>query len=143
MAVFRATDGSQLWDVQADYADRPVLNGRTIYAPPGAWDLLTGRKLAFILERSYGCGIVAGCRNMLVFRSATLGYIDLTTSPATQNYGGVRPGCWIAGIPAGGILMMPDAASWCSCSYLNQGTLALRPVIDRAKREKASETEPN
>ncbi len=128
MAVFRAGDGSRGWDVQAEYSDRPVLNGHTIYAPPGAWDLLTGRKLPFLLERSYGCGIVAGCREMLIFRSATLGYIDLATSMETQNYGGIRPGCWIAGIPAGGVLAMPDAASWCTCSYLNQGTIVLRPV---------------
>ncbi len=139
MAVFRAADGRRLWDAQAEYADRPVLNGRAIYAPPGAWDLLTGRKLPFQLERSYGCGIVAGCRNMLVFRSATLGYIDLPTSTETQNYGGIRPGCWIPAIPAGGILMMPDAASWCTCSYLNQGTLALRPLADRVENRKAGE----
>jgi len=130
MAVFNAADGTCLWNIQAEYADRPVLNGRTIYAPPGAWNLLTGRKLPFELKRSYGCGIVAGCRGMLVFRSATLGYIDLSTSSETLNYGGIRPGCWIAAIPAGGVLTMPDAASWCTCSYLNQATLALRPISD-------------
>ena len=130
MAVFNAADGTCVWNIQAEYADRPVLNGRTIYAPPGAWDLLTGRRLPFKLERSYGCGIVAGCRGMLVFRSATLGYIDLSTSSETLNYGGIRPGCWIVAIPAGGVLTMPDAASWCTCSYLNQGTLALRPIGD-------------
>ena len=127
MAVFRAGSGERLWAVEAQYADRPVLNGRTIYAPPGAWDLLTGQKLPFALERSYGCGIVVGSPQMLIFRSATLGYIDLAVSPAVQNYGGIRPGCWIAGIPAGGVLVMPDTASWCTCSYLNQGTLVLRP----------------
>ena len=139
MAVFNAADGTCLWNTQTEYADRPVLNGRTIYAPPGAWDLLTGRKLPFELERSYGCGIVAGCRDMLVFRSATLGYVDLTASLETQNYGGIRPGCWIAAIPAGGILMMPDAASWCTCSYLNQGTVALRPTGDHL--EKGTQTD--
>ncbi len=138
MAVFRVDDGSRVWDVQAEYADRPVFNGRTIYAPPGAWDLSSGRKLPLQLERSYGCGIVAGCQEMLVFRSATLGYIDLATSMETQNYGGIRPGCWIAGIPAGGVLAMPDAASWCTCSYLNQGTLVLRPTADRIQGSGAS-----
>jgi outer membrane protein assembly factor BamB len=130
MASFNASDGRLVWDVEADYADRPVLNGPTIYAPPSAWDLLTGHKLPFTLERSYGCGIVSGCRNMLVFRSATLGYIDLTVSSETQNYGGIRPGCWIAAIPAGGVLLMPDAASWCTCSYLNQGTIVLKPASE-------------
>lgn len=130
MAAFNAANGKLVWDVEADYADRPVLNGRTIYAPPSAWDLLTGDKLPFTLERSYGCGIVSGCRNMLVFRSATLGYIDLGVSSETQNYGGIRPGCWIAAIPAGGVLLMPDAASWCTCSYLNQGTIVLKPASE-------------
>ncbi|MHB8902130.1 MAG: outer membrane protein assembly factor BamB family protein [Thermoguttaceae bacterium] len=131
MAVFDATEGKRLWDRPADYADRPLLNGRTVYAPPGAWDLVTGQELPFQLERSYGCGTVAGCRTMLLFRSATLGYVDLEASPQTQNYGGIRPGCWIAAIPAGGVLLMPDAASWCSCSYLNQGTIVLRSAGER------------
>ncbi len=131
MAAFHAASGKQIWDTEADYADRPVLNDSAIYAPPGAWDLLTGEKLPFELERSYGCGIVSGCRNMLVFRSATLGYIDLTVSSETLNYGGIRPGCWIAAVPAGGVLLMPDAASWCTCSYLNQGTIVLKPAVDR------------
>ena len=130
MAVFDAANGKRRWDIQADYADRPVLNGRTIYAPPGAWDLLTGRRLPFALDRSYGCGIVAGCQDMLVFRSATLGYVDLTASAEIQNYGGIRPGCWIAAIPAAGVLAMPDAASWCTCSYLNQGTIVLRAAAN-------------
>ena len=42
MTAFRASDGKRLWDIPANYASRPVLNGRTIYAQPGAWDLLTG-----------------------------------------------------------------------------------------------------
>jgi outer membrane protein assembly factor BamB len=126
MAVFNAADGRRKWDLPAEYDDRPVLTGGTIYAPPGAWDLLTGRKLSFTLDRSYGCGIAVGCRNLLVFRSATLGYVDLTGSAEVQNYGGIRPGCWIPAIPAGGVLAMPDAASWCTCSYLNQGTIVLK-----------------
>ncbi len=130
MAAFNPGDGTRLWDVAADYVDRPVLNGRTVYAPPGAWDLLTGEQQPFALQRSYGCGIVSGCRTMLVFRSATLGYVDLAVSSETQNYGGIRPGCWIAAIPAGGVVLMPDAASWCTCSYLNQGTIVLKGPSD-------------
>ena len=112
---------------EARYVARPILNDQTIYAEPGAWDLLTGRKLPFALRRSYGCGIPAGSRNLLVFRSATLGFIDLTRGDTTENYGGIRPGCWVNAIPAGGLVLMADAASWCTCSYLNQATIALEP----------------
>jgi len=127
MAALRTQDGSRIWETSARYVARPILNDRTIYAEPGAWDLLTGEALPFTLQRSYGCGIPAGSRNLLVFRSATLGYIDLTRSPQTENYGGIRPGCWVNAIPAGGLLLMADAASWCTCSYLNQATIALQP----------------
>ena len=102
MAALRTQDGSRIWETPARYVARPILNDRTIYAEPGAWDLLTGEALPFTLQRSYGCGIPAGSRNLLIFRSATLGYIDLTRSPQTENYGGIRPGCWVNAIPAGG-----------------------------------------
>lgn len=128
MAGIRPSDGTRLWDVRAEYESRPILNDRTIYAQPGAWDLLSGKQLQFTFTRSYGCGIPVGSNRMLVFRSATLGYVDLTGgSGYTENYGGIRPGCWVNAIPAGGLILMADAASWCTCSYLNQATCALQP----------------
>ncbi len=129
MAALNVQDGTRIWETPARYVARPILNDRMIYAEPGAWDLLTGKALPFTLQRSYGCGIPAGSRNLLVFRSATLGYIDLTGARQTENYGGIRPGCWVNAIPAGGLLLMADAASWCTCSYLNQATIALQPSI--------------
>ena len=130
MAAFRASDGTRLWDVAAKYLSRPILNGRTIYAQPGAWDLLSGQALPFEFQRSYGCGILAGSARMLVYRSATMAYLDLAGSRKTENYGGIRPGCWINAIPAGGLVLLAEAASWCTCSYLNQGTVALQPPED-------------
>jgi len=128
MAGIRPSDGTRLWDVKADYESRPILNDQTIYAQPRAWDLLSGKQLPFTFTRSYGCGIPVGSTRMLVFRSATLGYVDLTGGAgSTENYGGIRPGCWVNAIPAGGLVLMADAASWCTCSYLNQATCALQP----------------
>jgi len=43
MTALRASSGKMLWDIRAKYASRPLINGRTIYAQPGAWDLLTGK----------------------------------------------------------------------------------------------------
>ena len=128
MAVFRADDGTRLWDIKAGYNSRPTLNDRTIYAQGGAWDLLTGEPVPFSFNKSYGCGILASSKEMLLFRSATLGYYDLTGSNKTENYGGIRPGCWINSIPAGGIVLLPDATAGCNCSYLNKAWIALEPI---------------
>ncbi len=126
LAAFCASTGERLWDIEADYASRPLINGQTIYAQPSAWDLLTGAQKDFQFTRSYGCGILASAANLLVYRSATLGYRDLEHDTETQNYGGIRPGCWINAIPAGGLILMPDAASGCTCSYLIQASIALQ-----------------
>ncbi len=128
LAAFRLADGTCLWSIKADYSSRPMLNGRTVYTQGGAWDLLTGEPVPFEFQRSYGCGILASSRHMLLFRSATLGYFDLSGRKETENYGGIRPGCWINALPVGGIVVVPDASSGCRCSYLNRAWIGLEPV---------------
>ncbi|MCE5252501.1 PQQ-binding-like beta-propeller repeat protein [bacterium] len=136
MSAFRAADGALLWEVKTGsddtraypYSSRPIINDTTIYLEPGAWDLLTGERLDFGVNRSYACGILAGLKNMMVFRSATLGYFDLTEQEnGTQNYGDIRPGCWINAIPAGGLVLMPDIAARCECSYFIKADIAFIP----------------
>ena len=38
-----------------------------------------------------------------------------------------RPGCWISAIPAGGLLLLPEASSGCVCAHPVQTSLALAP----------------
>ncbi len=71
---------------------------------------------------------MSGSTNLLLYRSGTLGYIDLSSNSATQNYGPVRPGCWINAIVAGGLVLMPDATDRCTCSYLIKASIGLVPV---------------
>lgn len=132
MAAFRTSDGKRLWDIEADYASRPILNDRTIYVQPGAWNLLTGQRKDFSFSRSYGCGTIAGSKNLMVFRSATLGYADLLHYQETENYGGIRPGCWINVLPVGGLVLMPDATDLCTCNYLIKSSIALQQYGIRA-----------
>jgi outer membrane protein assembly factor BamB len=128
LAAFKASTGERLWDAEAKYVTRPLINDKIVYAQGGAWDLLTGAARPFDLKRSYGCGQLAGCANLMVFRSATLGYYDLESPKGVVDYGGLRPGCWINAIPAGGLVMVPDATSGCQCSYLNQAWIVLQPM---------------
>ncbi|MFV1965337.1 MAG: PQQ-binding-like beta-propeller repeat protein [Pirellulaceae bacterium] len=130
MTGIRSADGTRLWDVEAEYASRPLIHGDVVYAQGGAWNLLTGDAQPFPFKRSYGCGILAAGRNMIVFRSATLGYASFSEPDQVQNYGGIRPGCWVNAIPAAGLVLVPDATSGCQCSYLNKAWFALQPMED-------------
>ncbi len=125
LAVFQGASGEKLWEKDAKYVTRPLINGRTIYAQGGAWDLVSGESRPFVFERSYGCGQLAGSKHMLLFRSATLGYLDLSRGSGVENFGGIRPGCWINALPVGGLVLVPDASAGCQCSYQNRSWMAL------------------
>ncbi|MFQ5808337.1 MAG: chitobiase/beta-hexosaminidase C-terminal domain-containing protein, partial [Armatimonadota bacterium] len=127
MTAFDASTGRRRWEAEASYVTRPVIRGRTVYMQPGAWDLLTGKQQDYEFRRTYGCGIPAGSVHLSVFRSGTFGYTDFLNPHGTENYGGIRPGCWINTIPAGGLVLMPDATDRCSCSYLIKSSIALQP----------------
>lgn len=127
MTVFDARRGKPRWDEEVRYSMRPLIIDRTIYWQGGARDLLTGEERPFDFRRSYGCGILAAGENLLVYRSATLGYHELERDEGTVNYGGIRPGCWINALPAGGLVLLPDASVGCVCSYLNRSWIALQP----------------
>jgi outer membrane protein assembly factor BamB len=132
MTGFRASDGKVKWSIasgiKASAKSRPIIIGETVFIEPCSWNVTSGEKLDIPFERSYGCGMIAASRHMMLFRSGTLGYLDLDKpGSGTDNYGGIRPGCWINAIPAGGLVLMPDASDRCNCSYLMRATIALAP----------------
>ena len=127
MPAFDLKTGARRWDNRMDYKTRPIINDETIYAEGGAWSPKTGEPVPWAFTRSYGCGQMAGSTHLLVYRSATIGYWDLRRDQDTENFGGVRPGCWFNAIPAGGLVLVPDGSSQCACSYQMQSWLALQP----------------
>jgi outer membrane protein assembly factor BamB len=127
MAALDAASGRRLWDRAVTHKTRPWINGDVIYAEGGAWKVTTGEEVPFTFRRSYGCGQIAASTNLMLFRSATLGYWDLTRDAGLENFGGTRPGCWVNAIPAGGLVLMPDAVAKCVCSYQIHAWMALEP----------------
>ena len=126
LAAFNSKTGATLWDQKANYKTRPLINGSTVYTQNGSWYLATGEPLPFKLNRSYGCGQISASKHMMLFRSATLGYLDLTRDVGVENYGGIRLGCWINAIPAGGLVLVPDGSAKCKCSYQMKAWFALQ-----------------
>ncbi len=136
ISAFNAKTGQKLWETKTRQnlegsfpsRSRPLLNDDKVFIEPETIDLFTGEVLDNKFRRSYGCGIITASKNTLLFRSATVGYYWLDKpEEGIQNYGGIRPGCWINAIPVGGIVLMPDATTRCNCSYLIKSWIALKP----------------
>jgi outer membrane protein assembly factor BamB len=144
MVVFRGSDGRRLWSRQVQSTVRPILRNHTIYATIsdrkgpgeicGMWDVTTGEEKTFDLGRQYGCGQISASANLMVYRSMTLSYFDFQRSKTTENFGGIRPGCWINAIPAAGLVLMPDATQGCVCGYQKKAWIALQGPDDNASQ---------
>jgi len=126
LAALDVKTGERLWDKKAEYKTRPLIIDSTVYIQNGAWNLYSGEEVPFQLNRSYGCGQLSAGKNMMLFRSATLGYLDLNRDAGVENYGGIRLGCWINAIPAGGLVLVPDGSAKCKCSYQMKAWFALQ-----------------
>jgi len=114
----------------------PIIVNGAIVAPPRAFDLETGKERRrtcplsgeFILPFGVGnggCGTYSACPAAMFMRSGSLGIYDIATDTGMHWLGQTRPGCWINTLPAGGIVLMPEASSSCTCAYSFQTSLAL------------------
>ncbi|MBM3500534.1 MAG: hypothetical protein FJX74_17905, partial [Armatimonadetes bacterium] len=144
MTAFDAATGKMLSYAGVKMRGFPVIVGDTVYGEPFAYDLrtgeprmrthpLTGQSLRWDFRRSYGCGAVSGSPNMLLFRSGTAGFYDTLGDSGIHNLGGVRAGCYVNAIVAGGLLLLPPADAACSCSYSYQATVALKPTASNER----------
>lgn len=125
LAAFRLSTGERLWDRNATYQTRLVINGDMLFAQGGAWNVQTGEPQTFKLAKQHGCGQLAAGKNLFLFRSGTLSWAEYSERPKINDFGGVRPGCWINALPAGGMVLVPDASAGCACSYQNRAWLGL------------------
>jgi len=109
----------------------PAIVGDRLYCEPYAYELQSGKQLGdwgWKKEKRRGCGTISASSGTLFFRNSNPSLFDLDA----RRYGKVtsctRPGCWINMIPAGGLLLIPEASSGCTCNYAIQTSLAFRPA---------------
>jgi outer membrane protein assembly factor BamB len=137
LQVFEAASGKPLWSktqeqgaaIGGDHGEQdhhPVIVGDRLICEPYAYDLRTGEPLAgWTWERKHrrGCGTISASATTLYFRDQTAMSYDLRSGAKKPVTTAARPGCWINLIPAGGMLLMPEASSGCTCSFGVQGSM--------------------
>jgi outer membrane protein assembly factor BamB len=141
--AFNANDGSVKWSnhyvqtnwgINGDHGEQdqhPVIVGNNIYLIESYnYNLQTGEKGSYKLNRGgHGCGTISGSVSHLFARGGNPRMYEITdeeesgTALTRVN----RPGCWINIIPAGGLVLIPEFSSGCTCSYPLQTSIALAP----------------
>ncbi len=136
--AYEASNGKLLWEQTQDNRlkingshgeqDRhPVVMNDELYVEPMIYNLRTGLPVERQLKRGRGCGALSASANALYFRSGN----PTAYLPSTGKFSKItsvsRPGCWINAIPAGGMLLIPEASSGCTCAFPIQCSLAFAP----------------
>ncbi len=140
LVALSANGGYKLWAKDANYKGRPIIVGGQVLAEPWSFDLqtgeqrmrkhpLTGEQVPWSLMRTgHHCGIFTGCDSgMLMFRSGHTAFYDLEADEGVRHFAGHRLGCWINAIPAGGLVMVPEASAGCVCLFSISSTIVLEP----------------
>lgn len=131
-----ATDGSLLWNEAIGNYVRPVLVGERVIGRPKAYDLRSGAvvtkpgpkgMIPWVVPRNGACGQMSASAGMLFYRDGYTVMRDAGTGATLMNFTGMRPGCLINIIPAGGIIVQVEASSGCTCYHAIQSTVAFVP----------------
>lgn len=146
--AFDANTGKLLWNKNHDsglkaegthgeQTRHPTIIGDTVYTWPYAYKLNTGRRLEGwkFDRRGHGCGAISASGHCLFWRGGNSWMYDLRPEAGPSRLDNVtRPGCWINIIPAGGLVLIPEYSSGCTCAYPFQTSMALVPSSNEVGR---------
>lgn len=126
-------NGDEPFGVEGSHGEQwqhPVIIGDTVYSKPYAYDLHTGEKKNYVFYRGgHGCGGFTGSAFYMYGRGSNPRMYPLETESTSgiQLTQVTRPGCWLNIIPAGGLILLPESSSGCTCAYSVQTSLAFAP----------------
>ena len=142
MIAYNAMSGKQLWESESSlkgakrggshgeqWQHPAIVNGK-IFLQSHVTDLKTGKKIETLkgwARAGGGCGTISASADSLFFRYASPVQKNINTGKNNRLTMVSRPGCWINIIPAGGMVLIPEASSGCTCSYAIQSSMALAP----------------
>ena len=108
------------------HLQHPVVIGEIFYSDQRSFNLITGETLRRDLPERRGCGIMSAGSSAIFFRHHFQSMWDLKTNKRTQ-FEGIRSGCWLGLIPAGGFLLAPETSAGCSCTHAIQTSVGYIP----------------
>ncbi len=108
------------------HLQHPVVIGDVFYSDQRAFNLATGEVVRRDLPERRGCGVMSASKDAIFFRHHFHAMWDLKTDKRLQ-FEGIRSGCWLSMIPAGGLLLAPETSAGCSCTHAIQSSIGYIP----------------
>jgi len=118
--------GEDIGGTHGEQWQRPSVIAGKVYLMPYAFNLDNGKQIPdwSFTRQGHGCGTITGSEAQLFFRGHQPQMRDLKTDTQTKLTQVSRPGCWVNIIPAGGLILIPESSSGCTCAYSLQTSIA-------------------
>ncbi|MBN2449685.1 MAG: PQQ-binding-like beta-propeller repeat protein, partial [Lentisphaeria bacterium] len=129
------TRGHILDGGHGEQTQHPAIVRDIVYGPGFARNLKTGSAhTGWLWQKSPQCATLSASLNCAFSRQhGNPTAANLSDGSQIRMTHVTRPGCWINTLPAGGIVIIPEASSGCTCEYSVQTSLALHPLGPRPK----------
>jgi hypothetical protein len=141
LAVFAADTGERLWastqtpvpdnileGPHGEQVQHRALSERVIYGNGFACKLSTGEPIeGWKWQKSRYCGTLSTSAACAFSRYDNPWMFDLKTGRHTVLTTEARSGCWINILPAGGLILIPEASAGCTCGHPIQTSLTFVP----------------
>ena len=144
VSVFDANNGKLAWEDRFSWPggnhdhgkamSRPAMINGNLFVRPRVYDLATGETRASVMPGG-GCGTYACAGNFLIYRAGNITLWDYRYGIPSQ-WARLRPGCWLSTIPAGGMLLAPEAGGGCSCGTWMETSVGLMPKTAKVAKPK-------
>ena len=108
----------------------PVIIGERVFSDPFEFNLQTGERAEYVLDRGgHGCGGLTASLHYMYGRGGNprMYPVDVEKTSGIRLTSVNRPGCWLNIIPAGGIIVLPESSSGCTCSFPIQTSFGFIP----------------
>ena len=133
-----AIDGERIWNEAIGNRVRPIVVGDRITGRPNAFYLSSGKPVLkeggaypWTTPSSGACGQMSASAGLIFFRHGQTVAVNAKTGKRIMSFTGMRPGCLINVIPAGGVVLQVEASSGCKCYHALQGTVAFVPATTK------------
>jgi outer membrane protein assembly factor BamB len=131
-----AKDGALLWNQAIGNRVRALIVGNQVISRPKAVELQSGTpvmrpgakgSIPWAIAAGGACGQMSASAGMLFYRNGYTVMHDVETGGSVMSFTGMRPGCLINIIPAGGVIVQVEASSGCVCYHAIQSTVVFVP----------------
>ncbi len=139
--AFDAPSGEPLWNntqvpvpdhiLQGPHGEQvqhSAIVGGVIYNTGFACHLRTGKPYeGWKWQKSDKCGTLSASASCIFSRFVTPRMFSIDSGEFLPLTSVTRPGCWINILPAGGLILIPEASAGCTCYYPIQTSIVLAP----------------